>query len=124
MILGIGTDIVQIARVEKIYAKYQQIFLQKILHEQEIEICQLLPAAKIGSYLAKRFAAKEAFAKAVGSGIGANIAFKEIAILNNAVGAPYLYLDPIVRNRFREQKFHLSLADDPPIAVAFVVVSQ
>lgn len=124
MVIGIGTDIVQIDRIEKIYEKYKNSFLAKNFHPKECEYFFTLKAPKTIAYLAKRFAGKEAIAKAFGRGIGSKFAFKDIAILNDEFGAPYV---EIFRNNdkvFTDKKIHISLSDDYPIAVAFAVISH
>jgi holo-[acyl-carrier protein] synthase len=124
MIVGIGTDIVQIGRIERIYNKYQEAFLEKNFHSKEIECFYMLPDTKKISYLAKRFAGKEALSKALGTGIRDNFAFQDIAILNDKFGAPYV---EIIKNNIRvfpDRKINISLSDDYPIAVAFVIISN
>lgn len=124
MIVGIGTDIVQIDRIKKIYDKYKYTFLEKNFHPKECEYFFTLDASKAISYLAKRFAAKEAIAKAFGSGIGNNLSFKDIAILNDKLGAPYVEIFSDNSKDITDKKIHISLSDDYPIAIAFVVISQ
>lgn len=123
MIIGIGTDVVQIDRIENIYNKYKDAFLEKNFHPQECEYFFTLKKSSAISYLAKRFAGKEAIAKAFGKGVGDNLAFKNIAILNNKSGAPYVEIFSDTAKTFTDKKIHISLSDDYPIAVAFVVIS-
>lgn len=121
MILGVGADVVQIPRIERLYIKLGKKFLEKNYHALEIEeFRKLSNSEKQISFLAKRFAGKEAFAKALGVGIG-QIAFKEIAIINNKLGAPVV---KIFSKMFEEDKYsiHISLADDYPVAIAYVMV--
>jgi holo-[acyl-carrier protein] synthase len=120
-ILGIGTDIVNITRIESIYNKYGTRFLDKILHPEEILQFNMLAEHKKNSYLAKRFAAKEAVAKALGFGIG-EISFRDIAVLNNTLGAPVATFKGDKQSS--KYNVHLSLSDDHPFAVAFVVISH
>jgi holo-[acyl-carrier protein] synthase len=117
MIVGIGTDIVDIRRVEKLIEKMgAENFANKILSEAELVL-----AAQRGNsaaHLAKRFAAKEAIAKALGVGIG-KLGFKDIEISTDAKGAP--------RAEVKGQqnlKVHLSLADEAPYAVAYAIVES
>lgn len=124
MIVGIGTDVVQIDRIEKIYDKYKDAFLEKNFHPKECEYFYTLESSKAISYLAKRFAGKEAIAKAFGSGIGNSLAFKDIAILNDKLGAPYVEIFSNHAKDFTDKKIHISLSDDYPIAIAFVIISQ
>lgn len=122
-IIGIGTDIVNISRIEKIYSRFGESFLKKNFHAKEIECFDHLPSLQKIAYLAKRFAGKEAVAKALGTGIG-QIAFKDIAILNNELGAPYVLLDSLSEKYDENMRINISLSDDEPFAVAFVVISR
>lgn len=122
-IIGIGTDIVNISRIEKIYSKFGESFLKKNFHSKEIECFDHLPSLQKISYLAKRFAGKEAVSKAFGTGIG-KIAFKDIAILNNELGAPYVLLDVPIEQYDEKMRINISLSDEEPFAVAFVVISR
>lgn len=122
-IIGVGTDIVNISRIEKIYSQFGKAFLEKNFHSKEIEDFHNLPQSKKISYLAKRFAGKEAVSKALGTGIGI-VAFKDIAILNNALGAPYVFLDAPLVQYDKNMKIDISLSDEEPFAVAFVVISS
>lgn len=124
MIIGIGTDVVQIDRIEKIYDKYKNSFLAKNFHPKECEYFFTLKTPKTIAYLAKRFAGKEAIVKAFGSGIGNNFAFKDIAILNDEFGSPYVEIFRNNNKVFIDKKIHISLSDDYPIAVAFAVISH
>lgn len=121
MISGIGTDIVQIPRIERLYKKLGEKFLEKNYHALEIEeFKKLSNNEKQISFLAKRFAGKEAVAKALRVGIG-QIAFKEIAIVNDELGAPVV---KIFSKQFEvaDHLIHISLADDYPVAIAYVMV--
>jgi len=121
MIYGIGTDIVQIPRIEKLLSKYKNQFVERILSKSELEQLLELPAIKHASFLAKRFAAKEAIVKAFGVGIGSEIKFHDIVISNDILGKP---LAKIVSSIAKDKKISLSISDDYPIAIAFVVISQ
>lgn len=124
MIVGIGTDIVNIERIERIFQKYGDAFLKKNFHQLEIEKVNNLISSSKAAYLAKRFAGKEAFAKAVGSGIGKEIAFCDIAIINDDLGAPKIVISDGKLPRILEYNINISLSDDYPFAVAFVVISK
>lgn len=126
MIIGIGTDIIQIERIEKVFAKYGNTFKNKILSGKEIEKLDSMPLHKHASFLAKRFAAKEAISKAFGTGISDKLAFKDIIILNNEAGKPYVEIEKNKTNYLSSLdniKIDLSLADDYPVAIAFSVIS-
>ncbi len=116
MIHGIGTDIVYIPRVSRILQKYGEKFLNRIYTEKEIELSRKYNSQEMRArYFAKRFAAKEAFVKARGSGQG--ITMKGIEIYSDVRGKPYI----AVRKDFIS-KIHLSLSDDGDYATAFVVI--
>ena len=85
-IFGIGTDIVNIKRMEKSLKKYGKSFKKRIFSENEINYCE--NKKNPSSFYAKRFAAKEALSKALGTGIKGNLIFKDIEILNNKKGKP------------------------------------
>ena len=123
-IIGLGNDIVNIKRVEKILLKNKKNFIKKIFNSKEI-ISNKISA----EYVSKRFAAKEAFAKAIGTGIGKTIKFNEIIITNNKYGAPGISLEKNVEKRVLKKlkvkriKYFLSLSDDYPFALATVIIS-
>lgn len=122
MIIGIGTDIVNISRIEGVFNKYKDKFLQKNFHPNEIDFFNNhVVDHKKYAFLAKRFAAKEAISKALGSGIG-KVAFKDIVVLNNDLGAPTVRIDNESYD-ISNYKINISLSDDYPFAVAFVVIS-
>lgn len=123
-IIGIGTDVVNISRIEAIFQKYGDKFLSKNFHTQEIENFKELPQPKKIGFLAKRFAGKEAIAKALGKGIGRGLAFKDIAILNDVQGAPYVLIDSENSTKFSKYNIHISLADDYPFAVAYALITM
>ena len=123
-IIGVGTDIVNIKRIENILIKYGDKFLNKVFHPLEIEKYHTLPVHKKSCYLAKRFAAKEAFAKALGEGIGKTISFRDIATLNNEFGAPEILLSHRNMDKISSADIKISLSDDFPFALAFVVIAK
>jgi holo-[acyl-carrier protein] synthase len=130
MILGIGNDVVYIPRIEKIYQKYGNKFLKKILTVKEIKILVLKSEKQICNHIAKRFAAKEALAKALGTGFRNNISMTDIEIFNDQLGKPYYVLNERLTNFIHQiitdKKFitHLSLSDEYPIAAAFTIIEK
>lgn len=123
MIYGIGTDIINIERVEQILNKNKDGFVHRVLSEHE----QVLFANKGDSaaYCAKRFAAKEAFAKALGTGIGRIVGFQDLTIRNNEEGKPYFIPSEKLRLYLVDRNIkqaYLSLSDEKFNAVAFVVL--
>lgn len=124
MIIGIGTDIVNIERLERIFSKYGDSFLNKNFHALEIKKFYSLTKEKQIPYLAKRFAAKEAVSKALGTGISGGLAFSDIAIINNDSGLPGVVISSEKFPNIAQHKFQISLSDDYPFAVAFVVMTR
>lgn len=125
MIYGVGTDIINIKRVEYILSKNKQGFVKRVLSEHE----QALFANKGDSatYCAKRFAAKEAFAKALGTGIGKIVSFQDLTIRNNENGKPYFIPSEKLRLYLVDRNIkqaHLSLSDEKHNAVAFVILES
>jgi holo-[acyl-carrier protein] synthase len=124
-IFGIGTDIVCVDRIKKSLTKKH--FIKRIFNEKEIVKCKKIN--KSINCFAKRFAAKEAFSKALGTGISNGINFNEIVILNKKSGKPYINIigktKKILNKKFKgkKSKFSLSLSDEKKYAVAFVTIS-
>ena len=124
-ILGIGTDIVEISRIKNLFIKNKK-FKYRIFSAKEIKHCES-KVNKIASY-SKRFAAKEAFVKALGVGISRGISFKEISITNNKNGAPFIQLlgkTKIIFTKLtkNKNKIYLTLSDEKKYALATVVIS-
>jgi holo-[acyl-carrier protein] synthase len=90
MILGIGIDIIEVARIQASYEKFGERFLNRILHPNEINYC--LSHRIPGPFLAARFAAKEAISKAFGTGIGAQLAWQDMEVGRKDSGEPFVIL--------------------------------
>ena len=126
-IFGIGTDIVNIKRMDNSLKKHGKNFKNRIFSSSEIKYCE--NKKNPSSFYAKRFAAKEAFSKALGTGIKGNIIFKNIEIRNNKNGKPSIklngYVDHYLKKQIRNKKYsiHLSLSHDKPWAQATVIIS-
>ena len=124
-IYGIGTDIANISRIKK--SLKNKKFIARLFDKNEIKKCSKV--TNVASCYAKRFAAKEAFSKAVGLGISKGINFKEITIHNIKSGKPEIRLigntNKVVHKILKKKKIDifLSLSDDKPFAVATVVIS-
>ena len=124
-IFGIGTDIVSVDRIKK--SLKNKNFIYRIFNKNEISKCKKINNS-INCY-AKRFAAKEAFSKALGTGISSGINFNEIVILNKKSGKPYISIigqtKKILNKKFKRKKskISLSLSDEKKYAVAFVTIS-
>jgi holo-[acyl-carrier protein] synthase len=124
MIFGIGTDIVAVVRMSELYARHGERSLDKLLSPEEIPLC--LGSAEPARYLAKRFAAKEALGKALGTGIRAPVLLTAITVLNDELGKPYFRFEGELAAYVAERSLtaHLSISDERDSAVAFVVLEQ
>jgi holo-[acyl-carrier protein] synthase len=123
-IYGIGTDIVSVDRIKKL--KKKKNFLTRIFCTEEMFKCNKLVNAN--NCYAKRFAAKEAFSKALGTGISNGVNFNEIIVMNEKNGKPFIKLKgktmQIIRKKFKKKpKIAISLSDEKKYAVAFVTIS-
>jgi len=126
-IFGLGTDIVNIKRLEKILKKNEEGFKSRIFSKSEILYCDKKKSP--APFYAKRYAAKEALSKALGTGIRKGINFKDIEIINNNFGKPSIKLKGTTANflkkkiRAKKYSIYLSLSDDLPWAQATVIIS-
>lgn len=123
MIFGIGTDIVEYARIELMWQRHGQRLAARILSDAELP--EYHGHAHPARFLAKRFAAKEAFAKAVGSGLRHPVSLSRIGVTHDGLGKPVLQFDPLLRNYLAQlgiNGHHLSISDERNMIVAFVVL--
>jgi len=123
MIVGIGTDLVEIARIELALDRHGDRFARKILVEREYG--RFAAHRKPAAYLAKRFAAKEAFSKAMGTGIRSPVNWQNIGVVNDPSGRPYLELSEALTELLRRRGIrdvHVSLTDERGMAAAFVIL--
>jgi holo-[acyl-carrier protein] synthase len=125
MIIKHGIDVVNIDRIERLYNKFSTSFLNKIYTQLEIQNSTINNKIIINK-LASRFAAKEAFAKALGTGIGF-ISFKDIEVLNNNLNAPYINITPKLLKYLDTLNMYnincaLSLSHDSNIALASIII--
>lgn len=121
-VIGVGTDIVSIERIERIHARHGERFECRILADGER---RARPAHGVAAFLAKRFAAKEALAKALGTGFTDGVHLSEIEVVHNSKGRPGLALHGTTRSlaeRLGVREMHLSLADERHYAVAHVLL--
>lgn len=123
MIFGIGTDIVRVSRMVANLERYGDKFARRLVNDQEYE--QYRRCARPAHFLAKRFAAKEAAVKAMGTGFRDGMTLRQISVASDPLGKPYLEY----QGRAREMISHLgigesflSLADEDDYAVAYVVM--
>ena len=125
MIHGIGTDIVEYPRIKALWARYGERFAERLLSESELP--ELGAHADPARFLAKRFAAKEAFAKAVGSGMRHPVALQRIGVTHDGLGKPVLQFDETLRTYLAQlgiNGHHLSISDERDFIVAFVVLES
>lgn len=123
MILGIGTDLCEIGRIERSLERFGERFAARILVASELEIFRR--RRKHAAYLAKRFAAKEAFSKALGVGIHYPVNWHNVWVVNDRAGKPALEFSKVLAAFLKRrgiEKVHLSLTDEIGMACAFVVV--
>jgi holo-[acyl-carrier protein] synthase len=123
VILGIGTDLCEVSRIERALERFGERFARRILVASELEVFhrRRLRAA----YLAKRFAAKEAFSKALGTGIHFPVNWHNVWVVNDRSGKPALeFSQPLAALLERRgiEKVHVSLTDEIGMACAFVIV--
>lgn len=124
MIFGIGTDIVRVDRMQRNIHRFGERFARRILSGQEYE--DYCKAGQQAHFLAKRFAAKEATVKAMGTGFSRGITLKQISVDHNEAGKPELVMSGDAR-AFLDANgithLHISIADEQDHAVAFVTLS-
>jgi holo-[acyl-carrier protein] synthase len=128
MIVAIGSDLCNIERIQSSLTRWGERFENRVFTETERNKGNSRPFTKAGT-LAKRFAAKEAFSKAVGTGFKAGVFMKDIGVVNARSGAPTLRLTGGAAARLaaitpagHEAVIHLTLTDDHPWAQAFVII--
>lgn len=125
MIVSIGTDICQKSRINAALGRLGDAFAKRILTQDEFSIFQ--QRGDKDDYLCRRFAAKEAVAKALGTGIGRGLSWQHINIANNEFGAPMVELKDFAKARFESlgaNECHISISDEKEYAIAFVVFSR
>ncbi len=125
MIIGIGSDILDIRRLEKVVENHPKLLAKKILSEQESSQWKSLPESRSLNFLAKRWSAKEAFAKACGTGIRTPVLWKNITLSKDKLGKPMIQTHNELTDWLNERQakhIHISLSDDKPYCVAFVVI--
>lgn len=133
MILGIGSDIIDIRRIEKLLSRSGSKFEKRVFTEDELKRADTRGRSSEkarAAILAKRFAAKEACAKALGTGLGKKAKWTDISVSNKKNGAPRMILTGDAAKQLKKMvpkgmraEVHVSIADDYPFAQAFVVIS-
>ncbi len=128
MILGIGSDLASIERIEAVLARYGERFRNRVFTEREQQTAEARTRVVAATY-AKRWAAKEVCSKALGTGLRMGIAWRDMAVSNLATGQPVMQVTGWAAERLRgmtpdgyEAIIHVTLTDDHPWAQAFVVI--
>ena len=124
-IFGIGVDMVNIDRIKKLHHKYGKRFVTKILNSSELELFH--QANDQDRFLANRFAGKEAATKALGTGFSQGITWKDFGVSNKSSGQPELILSNKVEKLFITKGItasHISLTDELPWSMAFVILEK
>ncbi len=123
MIFGIGTDIVTVSRIEAAIARHGAAFAERILSAQELP--EYTAHAFPARFLSKRFAAKEALAKATGNGLRHPVSLQRISVSHSELGKPEFLFDTELTAHLQKLgiiRHHLSLSDERDMAVAFVIL--
>lgn len=128
-IAGIGTDVIRVARIEQAYERQGERFARRILGEQELQVFHARLARDHSRgirYLATRFAAKEAFSKAIGLGMHSPMSWPLMQTLNRPGGRPQVQLSEPLAAWCAERfgSVHVSLTDESDVALAFVVIER
>jgi len=125
-ILGIGVDIIKNKRIKSLLKNKN--FIKRTFGKKEVQLSKKISNKDL--YFAKRFAAKESFAKALGTGFRNNLNFKDIEILNDKIGKPYYFksikINNIVRQKFNIKKYNLflSISDEKDYSIAFTILQK
>lgn len=125
MIIGTGIDLVEVARVEKVYNERGDRFVSHVLHQEEMPAFE--KAKYKGRLLAKRFAVKEAATKALGTGQAQNVLLRDFYILHNEHGKPELFADAEALklcDQLGINAMHVSIADENEYAIAQVILER
>jgi holo-[acyl-carrier protein] synthase len=129
VILGIGSDLCSIERIERSLERFGERFVRRVFTETERQKAEGRPLTRAGTY-AKRFAAKEAFSKAIGTGFRRGVFMRDIGVVNLPSGAPALELAGGAKARLDAMvpeghfaSIHLTMTDDHPFALAIVIIS-
>ena len=129
MIIGLGSDLCNIDRIQNSLDRFGERFIARVFTDVERAKAEKRPFTRAGTY-AKRFAAKEAFSKAVGTGFKRGVFMRDIGVVNKASGEPTLALTGGAKERLdaitplgHAARIHLTMTDDHPFAMAVVIIS-
>jgi holo-[acyl-carrier protein] synthase len=120
MVKGIGIDIIEVSRIKGLMDKYGDKFFQRILTEKEIAYCKKFPNPEV--HFAGRFASKEAYSKAIGTGISKDFKWKDIEILNDERGKPYI--NHTAQNEYSKFKYQISISHTKEHGSAVVIMEE
>ncbi|WP_248929729.1 holo-ACP synthase [Paenibacillus hamazuiensis] len=128
MIFGVGTDVLEIERVQKLLAQPAgDRFMQRVLTPEELELAARRKG-RLAEFVAGRFAAKEAAVKALGCGIGKQVGFRDIAVLPDEQGKPHCRISDAALERLglsdRRLAVHLSISHSVAVAMAYCVIEE
>lgn len=123
MIIGIGTDIIEIDRIKGTLENYGEKFRNKMFTQVEIDYCEQYKDKKYAHYAA-RFAAKEAFSKAIGTGFARGFKFKEIYVENLKTGEPKIKLEGSLKEQYGENIIKVSLSHTDNNAIAYLTMEK
>lgn len=125
MIHGVGTDIVGVARMRLALARFGDRFARRVL--TDVEWTEFQSSARKENFLARRFAVKEAAVKALGTGFGQGIFWRDVGTEHDCFGKPRLWWSPVARKHCQSLSIideHVSVADEEDYAVAFVILTR
>jgi len=125
MIYAVGTDLVEVSRIERIIEKWRERFIRRVYSEGEISYCS--KKAYPAQHFAARFAAKEAFLKGVGLGMAGGVGFRDVEVINMAGGKPELNFHGVAREMVDSAgitESHISISHTDRYAVAFIVLEK
>ncbi len=121
MVEGVGIDIIEVSRIQKSIEEYGFLFTAKIFTDEEMKYCSDKPNPF--QHYAARFAAKEAFSKATGTGWNTDFSWQEVEVINEKSGKPYLRLAGFALENFGRKKIFLSLSHSGDYVAAVVIIS-
>ncbi len=117
MLKGLGIDIIEVKRIKRLMEQYGDKFFKRILTDAEINYCKSFPNPEV--HFAGRFASKEAYSKAIGTGVSKDFKWKDIEILNDKRGKPYIH--HINENEYSKFRFEISISHTKDYGCAVVV---
>lgn len=123
MIYGIGTDITDVPRIQRSYEEYGDRFLKRVFTQEEIAYCERFGETRFLHYAA-RFAAKEAFSKAIKTGMRDGMSFTSVGVRNLPSGEPTIVLSDLMYECWGTMRIHVTLSHTTTVAVAVVVLEQ